>query len=115
MNKILSNPVIIIVFSIFCLLAFASLRKNAAKTKVSSQNIAVLEKDIASLEEKIKKSQESLDAAQQPLSREKILRNELLMQKEGEYLVQLPNLEQKVKNIAETPISPWQEWKKLIF
>jgi len=66
---------------------FFSLRRNAAKTQISTQNISILEEEIKALETQIYKSQEMLEKANQPLNKERILRNELLMQKEGEYVV----------------------------
>lgn len=114
-SKILSHPITIVLFSLIFVLFFISLRKNATKTKISTQNISTLENEIQSLEKKIDESQKELEIAQSPLSQEKIIRNELLMQKEGEYIVQLPELKKKEVKNEKGKTSPWEAWRELMF
>jgi hypothetical protein len=73
------------------------------KSKVEAQK-----KELGSLEEKLKN-------AQTPYAQESVIRNELLLQKPGEYIVQLPDLPSSVlPQEAKQPIlTPWEEWKSL--
>lgn len=82
---------------------------------ISTQNISIIEDEIKALEEKINKSKEELELTKQPIYKEKIMRNELLMQKEGEYVVQLPDLEKREVENVEDDVTAWEEWGKLIF
>lgn len=69
---------------------------------MAAQEVAVLEK--------------KLEAANHPISQEKVIRNELLLQKPGEYIFQIPEI--TVEETAATQqeeTTPWQEWKKVLF
>lgn len=101
-----------IVFSI-------SLYKSAQRTNISSQNLESLEQEVAEIEQEVAQLEESLETAKQPLAKEKIIRNELMMQKPGEYVIQiateeLSNQAKKLPN-QEKNLSPWQEWRQLYF
>jgi cell division protein FtsB len=114
MNKILSNPLVLILAGIFFILFFVSLKQNAEKTAISTQSIQELETDIATLKNDIDLSQEKLNDAQSPLNQEKILRNELLLQKEGEIILQIPDIEEKKETTPSPTPAPLEEWKKLL-
>jgi len=102
--------IISVVFSI-------SLYKSAQKTRYSTQNLQSLEEKISQMEQETIALEETLVAAQQPFNQEKIIRDELLMKKPGEYIVQIPDdLTYVKKTLAQTELSkPWEEWKELLF
>lgn len=51
------------------------------------------------------------------LAQERIIRNELLMQKPDEIIVQLPAVEEiRLSNTEPSPTpTPWQAWRELLF
>ncbi len=52
-----------------------------------------------------------------PFYQEKVLRDELLLQQPGEKIIQLPEikLEEPTPTPTQTPATPWQEWRELLF
>jgi len=116
MNKIILNPLTIIAFTILGVTLLISLRQNINKIDQSQQNMNILEQEIVKLSSEVSQTEQQLEKADDPISKEKILRNELLMQKEGEYIVQIPEVESRKKQKADhKKTTPWEEWTKLIF
>lgn len=115
MNKILSNPIIIVIFTAFFILFFLSLKKNEEKIRISTQSINSLQSEVKKIEEEVSDTEDKLYQAQNPLYKEKIIRDQLLMQKEGEYVLQIPSLEKKEVKTEAITKTPWQEWMELIF
>ena len=94
-----------------------SLHKSAQKSRSSAQNLQNLEEEIAKVEQEISLLEKEVEAAEQPFAQEKIIRDELLMKKPGEYVVQIPEkmiLDQTPETQTETT-TPWQEWQKILF
>ena len=116
MMNFLRNPLTILAFTLVFAFFFFSLRKNAKKSYISIQNVNLLENEVKQLKSETNNQKNQLEIIKQPLTKEKIVRNELLLQKPGEYVVQLPPAsptpsqeEQKINQ------SPWVEWKKVLF
>lgn len=116
MFKLLTHPLIAVGLTILAALFVLSLRKTAQKSEVASQNVAVLEQKITDLSRELEEEQKALEYSSSDFAREKILRNDLLLQKPGEYTLQIPD-ESSVENMAEMPAvkTPWEEWKELLF
>lgn len=93
-----------------------SLYKTSQKTKLSNQNLSQMAHEVTQLEEKTDALQTQLEQAKQPLAKEKIIRNELLMKKKGEYVIQIPEeaLGNTQKNSEVKQTTPWEEWQKLL-
>jgi hypothetical protein len=116
MKKIIFHPFTIIIFTLISTTILISLNKTRSKTTSSVRNTELLEEDIASISREVSQTEQSLAKSNHPLTREKILRNELLMQKEAEYIIQLPDINlAKTNNLEKNQQSPWEEWKKLLF
>lgn len=112
----LNHPLLIGVFTCLCLLAIFSLRESSKKAIISKESIEKLEKNIESLEKEVAKEDEKLKISQEPIALEKIMRNELLLKKEGEIVLQIPDEEQneeEEKDLENDKNGPWEEWKKL--
>lgn len=112
----LNHPLLIGVFTCLCLLAIFSLRESSKKAIISKESIEKLEKNIESLEKEVAKEDDKLKISQEPIALEKIMRNELLLKKEGEIVLQIPDEEQDKeasKDLKNEQSGPWQEWKKL--
>lgn len=116
MFKLLAHPLVAVGMTILAVLFVLSLRKTAQKSEVASQNVAVLEQKITDLSRELEEEQKALEYDSSDFAREKILRNDLLLQKPGEYILQIPD-ENLVQNNTETASTktPWEEWKALLF
>lgn len=115
-NSPLNHPLLIGVFTCLCLLAIFSLRESSKKAIISKESIEKLEKNIESLEKEVSAEDEKLKISQEPIALEKIMRNELLLKKDGEIVLQIPDKEQgkeEEKDLKNKQSGPWQEWKKL--
>ena len=115
MRKILFNPLTAILISLIALFFMFSLHKNTINLIEKKEQIAVegakndkLKQDISLLEEELSKTEEN---------KEKIIRDELLMQRPGEYVIKIETdfKEKEAGQKQETPRSALAEWVKLLF
>lgn len=77
---------------IFCLVTSISLVRNAWKLSHQPDHSQEENKQLQELQSKVDKLQQDINTQQQPFEQEKIIRDELNMQKEGEIIIQLPLL-----------------------
>ena len=89
-TKIVYHPIAILTITIVSILFFVSLDKSSKKTQSSSENIRVLENDVNKISNEIIILEEKIEETQTEQFKEKVLRNELLLQKPGEYILQIP-------------------------
>jgi cell division protein FtsB len=117
LSKLLFNPITLVAITAFSLVFSLSLYNSAKKTRESAQQLNVLEQNITTMEEQLKTLEQTAQEAQQPFTKEKIIRDELLMQKPGEYIVQIPDeTSEEVAALQASPTpKPWDEWKKILF
>ncbi len=119
MGKVLQHPITIILFTLLCGVLVISLRKSSQKKSLSSQEISTLEEKAYALSQEVQGLQEEVERSKSLEYKEKIIRNELLMQKEGEYVVQLAlppeqnNFESN--NSLKKPASYREEWIEILF
>lgn len=116
MNKLFFNPITIIVFIVFVFSVSLSLRETAKRSQLSKQELTTLEAQVTQLEQSYAETQAVLQKHQSEFAREKVLRDELLQQKSGEIIVQLPPITptiQPTPTIAVT--SPLKQWREAIF
>lgn len=116
-SSLLNHPLLIGLFTGFCLLAIFSLRESGQKALISKESIEKLEKNVESLEKDVALENEKLKISQEPIALEKVMRNELLLKKEGEVVLQIPDEEQdkeKEKDLENEQSGPWEEWEKLL-
>jgi len=116
MQRLLSHPITIVLFTVLALIFFISLDKNTQTAKHSATTLHGLETQNNALESDVQQLEKEVMTAQTNLAKEKIIRNELLLQKPGEFIVQLPP-EAKSETIERKTIpaeTPWQAWKKIL-
>jgi len=115
-KKILLHPIVIFLISLASLLLVFSLYQNAKEITNSTADLKEVELEVDQKQQKIDNLENQLNQAQTNFTKEKIIRDELLMQKEGELVIQIP--EDQTIQIPQIepiqPVTPWQEWKKLI-
>lgn len=125
-TKILNHPIAILALTIVAISFFLSLDKSGKKTQNSSENISVLEYEVNQISGEIIDLEEKILETESEQFREKVVRNELLLQKEGEYILQIAeNQEKSDKNECDedncenlnpkNQESNFYAWKKLIF
>jgi cell division protein FtsB len=116
MKKLLYHPLIIIIITIISGLFLLSLKKTAQKSETAAKNVAVLEGQINQLAGQIETEKQAIEYTSSDLAKEKILRDELLLQKPGEYVLQIP--EENRLNSEDSSIkqkSNWEAWRELLF
>jgi|GEM_PF-1275722 len=115
-KRILFHPVVIIFVFILFLLFFLSLENTRKKAyeqfiryKKHEEIIKQKQKELEQLEAEDKK----LDSK---FYQEKVLRDELLLQKEGERIIQLPPITELPEETIPTPtiLKPLQSWWQLL-
>ncbi|MFZ5376537.1 MAG: FtsB family cell division protein [Patescibacteria group bacterium] len=115
MPKILTNPFVILAITLLAITFFLSLQKSAKQATYSKQSIEQLEAEVQELEKIRDEDKKKLELADKPIAKEKIIRNELLMQKPGEYVVQIAvETETTAKELSPTPRPPIQAWMELL-
>ena len=117
MSKLVFNPIAFIGITIISIIFSVSLYKSAQRTRYSTENLKSLEQEVAETEKEVAALETAIQESQQPFAKEQIIRNELLMKKGGEYVIQIPDeLVSKTQSVVESKKnSPWEEWQKLLF
>lgn len=116
MHQIIRHPAVLIFTIIVAVCIFISLDKSAHKAINSSTYMQTLEKERDEIATQVAQLQERYSQAQSPFIQEKIVRDELLLQKADELVVQLPASPEKIeKKTEELPmLTPWQAWVKTV-
>lgn len=117
-KNLLESPMVVVFFTIICILAIFSLHKSSQKAEISKESIQNLEEGLKIEEKNLEKEKDKLKNSQEQLTIEKMKRNELLLKREGEITIQIPEKEQTLaKNSEEKEEinSPQKEWKELLF
>jgi cell division protein FtsB len=111
----LENPIILLVFTALAIISIISMRKSNEKAVISKRNIEELEENVEKLQDEVNTEKIELEDSQNEIYKEKIIRNELLQKKEGEIILQIPDLNEEELNEEITDKKPLEQWKELIF
>lgn len=123
-TKILYHPLFILSITLFAIFFFISLDKSGKKSQSSSQNILILENEVKQASEKLLDTEDKIAQTDSQLFLEKIVRNELLVQKPEEYILQIPDthnlesttcLRQPCEDAQSEQEKPIKAWIKLLF
>lgn len=122
-EKILNNPLVMIFAVILAILIIFSLRQSQEKALISKENLSSSQKYLDQLSDRVQQKKNNLDLINDDLYKEKIQRNELLKQRPGEIILQVPinneqDLQQSETNrptTNEKKNSYWQLWRQLLF
>ena len=104
-RSFLAQPLVMIVISLLCVLLILSLRESSRKAQLSKANLEENQANIGQLEAQYQAKLDLLEQSQNDLYKEKIQRNELLQQKDGEITLQLPDIKLSETNSASTVTS----------
>jgi len=97
---------------------FLSLDKSSQKTEISNKNIEILEQEINDMSIQTSELDEKIIEANTDKFKEKVIRNELLLQKPGEIIIQLSSAESQKINFESSQVEvekPLDSWLDLIF
>ncbi len=116
MQQLLRNPIVLIVMALMTLGLGMSLHRSVSS--IDQSDSALEEAQRKTNEQKVKLSiiQEKLEQARKPISKERTVRNELLYQKPGEYVMQIPDVVVSSPSpipVAATP-TPWEAWQSVL-
>lgn len=117
MRSLLFHPITVVVITILAMLYFFSLRTTLQQAERPSKTVSELKQEVTDLASEVSSLEEKAELAQTEFAREKMIRDELLMQKPGEYVIQLSDkIDVTLPASLPSPTpTPWEEWKKLLF
>jgi cell division protein FtsB len=117
MLKLLRHPLFLLVFTLASALFSFSLYRTVQKSSVSRQHVTQQEQELAQIAEENNRISQQLEYAQTPFAQEKIVRDELLMQKPGEQVIQIVEQKEYVPPPVQTVevLTPWEEWREVLF
>ncbi|HEX7018301.1 MAG TPA: septum formation initiator family protein [Patescibacteria group bacterium] len=116
MKNLLYHPLVAVAVTIISLLFYFSLLKSDQKLVKTKESVASLTQEVALLQKEQTSLEEAVEYASTSAAQEKILRDELLMQKPGEYVLQLPAVAELESEPTPSPTpTPWESWQELIF
>ncbi len=117
MRKVLSHPLTMLFFGLLATLFFLSLRTTQQNTTQKGNQVERNQAEVDLLKEKQVLLQQQLEESQLPYNQEKVLRNELRQQKEGDIVIQIPSVAPHISpSPTPTPtISNWRAWIQVIF
>jgi len=115
-RQLLNHPLIVLGLTLLCILAILSLEKSKDQAEISKQSIKQLEDSVKQLENADQEQARIATTGQSELTLEKIQRNELLLQKTGEIILQIPEKEILPNNKEDSEVKngPLEEWKRLL-
>jgi len=122
-SKIVYHPISIIALTIVAIIFFLQLDKSGKKTQNSAENIRVLEGEVGTISGEIINLEDNINQADSQEFKEKVVRNELLLQKPGEYVLIIPEIEESeaqadciskdcggsFEGEGQSPVSAWME------
>lgn len=116
MSRFFYNPITLLAITIVGVVFSLSLHKTAQKTQFSQQKLQEISQEIEQTKAEVGNLRVELNNSQQPFAKEKIIRDELLMKKKGEYVIQIPDelIKSKKQEKHTPPNSAWNEWKQLL-
>ncbi len=115
MKRLLYHPLTAILVTALVIYFVISLRSNLKKLEISRQNLSNIQQDVSQLSKEVETQKQTLNEAQQPLTKEKLARDELLLKKSGEYVIDLPDIVLTDVELESSPSPrPIEKWIELI-
>lgn len=117
MGNIFTNRYLAVIAAVVAVLLIVSMRQNAKKNINQQQNITEIEQINDKTRGDISKLEAEILDAEDDFSKEKQIRNELHLQKPGERVVVLTNVEASMaaEPVREVKQTPWEGWREVLF
>ena len=115
--RILYSHLAIVFFTVLAVIICVSLYMNVRRIQQSAITVQKIEIEVANIEAKVNKVESTALEATSAAAKERIFRDELLLQRSGEYIVQVPDQPVPTLEQAEQTLklTPWRQWRKLLF
>lgn len=114
MNKFFFNPLTFVAVLLLAGLVGLSLHQTAKKAGISATQLKHLEGKVQELKTEIDQKTLVASRAAEPFVKEKIARDQLLWQKPGEIVIELPATTPTPAIVTAKPTqTPWQAWNDL--
>jgi cell division protein FtsB len=115
MPKWLFHPVTVFLATMLAIWLYLSLLRTEQKMELSSQSVTELDQEVQQIADQVSELNKRLERAQSQQSQEQKIRDELLLKKPGEYVIQLPEKEPlPMRSQTTTPTTPLEEWLFLL-
>lgn len=121
-RQLLEHPLMIVLISFLAILLMLSLQESKQKALLDSNNLEQNRQNIELLEKNVADKEAFFEQTQSDLYKEKILRNELIKNKQGETVIQIektefnPIIEEETKlKQSDYRLENWQAWWQLVF
>lgn len=117
MRKLFEHPLVILLVTIIAGTFLFSLYVSARGGNAGAKTLASLDQTIALQQQRVTSLEQQVALSSDPFVQEKIQRDERLQQQPGEIVLQLPPiiLPTPVPESTAPSITPWDEWKELLF
>ncbi len=116
MLRILLHPISLFLLTVAAGAFYLSLVRTNQNLRTSTEALSVLDQEVAQIASEVEKLESQVAEATSAATKERILRDELLMQKPGEYVLKLPAIEtSKQDEEAVANQTPWQQWKEILY
>jgi type II secretory pathway pseudopilin PulG len=117
MRSLLEHPLVIVIITVVAGIFMFSLYVSSNRGRSGEETLSSLEQSVTNQQERVRTLEEQAQLSKDPFVQEKIQRDERLLQKPGEIVLQLPPLTvaSPTPEPKPTPDTPWQEWKQLLF
>ncbi len=115
--RILYSPLAALIITGIVGVICVSLYMNGRRIQQSALTVQKMEVEVASIEAKVNLVERNALEATSSTAKERIFRDELLLQKPGEFIVQIPDqpLPSVKPTQTVTSLRPWQQWQQLLF
>jgi len=111
MTKWLFHPLILFALTVLAVWLYISLLQTEEKMRLSAESVTVLDQEVEHIANQVSDLEKQLSEANSPESQEQRIRDELLLKKPGEYVVQLPTEQPTPQSIEKhskkTPLQTW--------
>lgn len=115
MKKFLQNPIVFGIFLLLSVLFFVSLSRSANKTQQYALTIETFDESIKALEQKNEQLKKDLYTATNSAERERIIREELLLQKPNEHIFILPVVKKDEEiSVVESSNTIFDKWRSIL-
>lgn len=116
-SRIIFHPLTAVVLTIIGLFILMQNHQRLKRLDIARQNIQQAEQEVEAAEEELLQVETALEEAQEPLAQETLLRDSLLMQREGELVIKLPEISIVEEEAEREQIDEgnWQAWMEVVF
>lgn len=115
LKKIFYHPVLIVATTILVFVAIFSLQQRLQRLSLSQENLKSAQKSFENQKMITQQDQDTLEEKKQPLSQEKLIRDELLGQTENEIAIKLPDIileQEEPEQVPEKSI--YEQWLEVL-